>query len=210
MGQDTTLRLACAHPVPLQIRLPLRLGGYIRLEGSRSRQRSSDTFDDSPFERQVPLRDLSLVNEQNSSEAAKRLGHFCGTGLRRETTHQVLLGKDELRETSWPLGAEFSLVLRIGTHNWGPIFKSAQLPLRHLTYVARFPKEPLRVSAQTYIGSVLISVNPFKQMPYFTDREVELYQGAAQYENPPHIYALTDNMYRNMLIDGENQCVIIR
>ncbi|XP_044162105.1 unconventional myosin-If-like isoform X3 [Bufo gargarizans] len=61
----------------------------------------------------------------------------------------------------------------------------------------------------TYIGSVLISVNPFKKMPYFTDREVELYQGAAQYENPPHIYALTDNMYRNMLIDGENQCVII-
>ncbi|KAK9409132.1 unconventional myosin-If [Crotalus adamanteus] len=62
----------------------------------------------------------------------------------------------------------------------------------------------------TYIGPVLISVNPFKQMPYFTDREIELYQGAAQYENPPHVYALTDNMYRNMLIDGENQCVIIR
>ncbi|XP_021234068.1 unconventional myosin-If [Numida meleagris] len=61
----------------------------------------------------------------------------------------------------------------------------------------------------TYIGPVLISVNPFKQMPYFTDKEIELYQGAAQYENPPHIYALTDNMYRNMLIDGENQCVII-
>ncbi|XP_062848367.1 myosin IEb [Trichomycterus rosablanca] len=61
----------------------------------------------------------------------------------------------------------------------------------------------------TYIGPVLISVNPFKQLPYFTDREVELYQGAAQYENPPHIYALADNMYRNMMIDGENQCVII-
>uniref|UniRef100_A0A672FX19 Osteoclast-stimulating factor 1 n=1 Tax=Salarias fasciatus TaxID=181472 RepID=A0A672FX19_SALFA len=61
----------------------------------------------------------------------------------------------------------------------------------------------------TYIGPVLISVNPFKQLPYFTDREVELYQGAAQYENPPHIYALADNMYRNMMIDNENQCVII-
>ncbi|XP_026228858.1 myosin IEb isoform X1 [Anabas testudineus] len=61
----------------------------------------------------------------------------------------------------------------------------------------------------TYIGPVLISVNPFKQLPYFTDREVELYQGAAQYENPPHIYALSDNMYRNMMIDTENQCVII-
>ena len=32
----------------------------------------------------------------------------------------------------------------------------------------------------------------------------------AIYENPPHVYALADNMYRNMLIDGENQCVIIR
>ncbi|XP_041650351.1 myosin IEb [Cheilinus undulatus] len=61
----------------------------------------------------------------------------------------------------------------------------------------------------TYIGPVLISVNPFKQLPYFTDREVELYQGAAQYENPPHIYALADTMYRNMMIDSENQCVII-
>ncbi|XP_063296364.1 unconventional myosin-Ie-like [Pelobates fuscus] len=61
----------------------------------------------------------------------------------------------------------------------------------------------------TYIGPVLISINPFKQLPYFTDREIEMYQGAAQYENPPHIYALADNMYRNMLIDGENQCVII-
>ncbi|XP_041843648.1 myosin IEb [Melanotaenia boesemani] len=61
----------------------------------------------------------------------------------------------------------------------------------------------------TYIGPVLISVNPFKQLPYFTDSEVEMYQGAAQYENPPHIYALADNMYRNMMIDSENQCVII-
>ncbi|NXU51607.1 MYO1E protein, partial [Turnix velox] len=61
----------------------------------------------------------------------------------------------------------------------------------------------------TYIGSVLISVNPFKQMPYFGEKEVEMYQGAAQYENPPHIYALADSMYRNMIIDRENQCVII-
>eukprot|EP00126_Sphaerothecum_destruens_P015782 Sdes_comp9827_c0_seq1m1365 len=61
----------------------------------------------------------------------------------------------------------------------------------------------------TYIGPVLICVNPFKQLPYFTQKDVEQYQGAASHENPPHIYALTDNMYRNMLIEGDNQCVII-
>ncbi|XP_067665712.1 unconventional myosin-Ie-like isoform X1 [Haliotis asinina] len=61
----------------------------------------------------------------------------------------------------------------------------------------------------TYIGPVLVSVNPFKQLNIYTDRHIEQYQGAAQYENPPHVYALTDNMYRNMLIEMENQCVII-
>lgn len=40
------------------------------------------------------------------------------------------------------------------------------------------PVKLLNHCAQTYIGPVLISVNPFKQMPYFTDREIELYQGA--------------------------------
>lgn len=30
------------------------------------------------------------------------------------------------------------------------------------------------------IGPVLISVNPFKNMPYFTDKEVDMYQGAVR------------------------------
>lgn len=60
----------------------------------------------------------------------------------------------------------------------------------------------------TYIGPVLISVNPFKDMGIFTDAQIEMYQGANIYENPPHIYALIDNIYRMM--DSENhQCVII-
>jgi hypothetical protein len=31
---------------------------------------------------------------------------------------------------------------------------------------------------KTYIGPVLISVNPFKQLPIYTDKEVEQYKGA--------------------------------
>ncbi|MCL4163457.1 UNVERIFIED_CONTAM: hypothetical protein GTU68_043342 [Idotea baltica] len=46
-------------------------------------------------------------------------------------------------------------------------------------------------------------------MTYFGEKEIHMYQGAAPYEVPPHIYALADNMYRNMLIDNESQCVII-
>ena len=33
------------------------------------------------------------------------------------------------------------------------------------------------------IGTVLISVNPFKQMKYFTQREVDMYQGAVSNDN---------------------------
>jgi myosin-1 len=33
----------------------------------------------------------------------------------------------------------------------------------------------------TYIGPVLVSVNPFKPMKYFTQREIDMYQGAVRY-----------------------------
>ena len=39
----------------------------------------------------------------------------------------------------------------------------------------------------TYIGPVLISVNPFKAMSYFTDREVEMYQGAVSHGMGGHL-----------------------
>lgn len=61
----------------------------------------------------------------------------------------------------------------------------------------------------TYIGPVLVSINPFKQLQIYSDREIDIYQGAAQYENPPHVFALADDMYRNMMIEMESQCVII-
>jgi myosin heavy subunit len=38
---------------------------------------------------------------------------------------------------------------------------------------------------------------------------VEIYHGSASYENPPHIYALADKMFQNMIVEEENQCVII-
>lgn len=84
----------------------------------------------------------------------------------------------------------------------GPFAASTEPLVRFVHSVDASGKEQAAV--------VLISVNPFKQLPIYTDKEVDMYQGAATYENSPHVYALTDNMYRNMLIDMENQCVIIR
>lgn len=62
----------------------------------------------------------------------------------------------------------------------------------------------------TYIGHVLISVNPFKQIPdLYTERKLKDYRGKFRYELPPHVYSLADEMYRKMLSERESQCVII-
>ena len=61
----------------------------------------------------------------------------------------------------------------------------------------------------TYIGPVLISVNPYKSLTCFTQKEINIYHGSAAHEHPPHIYALAETMFQNMLIDEESQCVII-
>ncbi|KAJ3220393.1 Unconventional myosin-Ie [Dinochytrium kinnereticum] len=53
------------------------------------------------------------------------------------------------------------------------------------------------------------AVNPYKKLPYFTEKEIEQYNGSAAYEHPPHIYALADKMFQSMITDEENQCVII-
>lgn len=43
----------------------------------------------------------------------------------------------------------------------------------------------------TYIGPVLVSVNPFKNMDkIYTKKYLRAYQGRMLYEEEPHIYAL--------------------
>lgn len=64
---------------------------------------------------------------------------------------------------------------------------------------------------QTYIGHVLISVNPFKEIKnLYTDRTLKDYKGKYRYELPPHVYSLADEMYRSMINDRDSHCVIIR
>eukprot|EP00298_Acanthocystis_sp_HF-20_P012732 c20027_g2_i2.p1 GENE.c20027_g2_i2~~c20027_g2_i2.p1 ORF type:complete len:1422 (+),score=671.93 c20027_g2_i2:33-4298(+) len=61
----------------------------------------------------------------------------------------------------------------------------------------------------TYIGPVLIAVNPFKALPIYTDKFIETYCGKYPYELPPHVYALAEDAYRSMLSEEHSQCIII-
>uniref|UniRef100_A0AAQ5X4F4 Myosin Ic, paralog b n=1 Tax=Amphiprion ocellaris TaxID=80972 RepID=A0AAQ5X4F4_AMPOC len=61
----------------------------------------------------------------------------------------------------------------------------------------------------TYIGSVLVSVNPYKDLEIYTKNHMERYRGVNFYEVSPHIYAVADNSYRSMRTEGKDQCILI-
>ncbi len=61
----------------------------------------------------------------------------------------------------------------------------------------------------TFIGGVLLSVNPYKQLPIYGQQVISQYDGASYIANEPHIYALAENMYKSLRDGNENQCVLI-
>eukprot|EP01127_Copromyxa_protea_P015968 TRINITY_DN4681_c0_g1_i3.p1 TRINITY_DN4681_c0_g1~~TRINITY_DN4681_c0_g1_i3.p1 ORF type:complete len:1023 (+),score=237.78 TRINITY_DN4681_c0_g1_i3:34-3069(+) len=61
----------------------------------------------------------------------------------------------------------------------------------------------------TYIGDVVISVNPYKDVKNTSPATIEDYKGRYKYERPPHVYALANDAYSDMLRNCQNQCVII-
>ncbi len=54
-------------------------------------------------------------------------------------------------------------------------------------------------SLQTYSGLFCVVVNPYKRLPIYTEKIIELYKGKKRHEVPPHVFAITDTAYRSML-----------
>ncbi|XP_059353222.1 unconventional myosin-IXb-like isoform X2 [Daphnia carinata] len=61
----------------------------------------------------------------------------------------------------------------------------------------------------TYVGSILIAVNPFKFYPIYNPKYVKLYQNRRLGELPPHIFAVADAAYNAMMRDRKPQCIVI-
>merc|ERR1711976_147182 len=61
----------------------------------------------------------------------------------------------------------------------------------------------------TYSGLFCIVVNPYKRYPIYTGTVVKMYLGKRRNEVPPHLWAITETAYRNMLTNTKDQSMLI-
>ncbi|XP_039629390.1 unconventional myosin-IXAa isoform X4 [Polypterus senegalus] len=70
---------------------------------------------------------------------------------------------------------------------------------------SRFKQEKI----YTYVGSILIVINPFKFLPIYNPKYVKMYDNHHLGKLEPHIYAVADVAYHAMLQRRKNQCIVI-
>merc|ERR1712141_676117 len=61
----------------------------------------------------------------------------------------------------------------------------------------------------TYSGLFCIVVNPYKRYPIYTSTVVKMYLGKRRNEEPPHLWAISETAYRNMLLNSKDQSMLI-
>uniref|UniRef100_A0A8B9N1U2 Myosin IG n=1 Tax=Accipiter nisus TaxID=211598 RepID=A0A8B9N1U2_9AVES len=95
----------------------------------------------------------------------------------------------------------------------GPEFGKADFVLLDEVTMEQFLENLRRRFLQgriyTYIGEVVVAVNPYRMLDLYGPPVVERYRGRELYERPPHLFALADAAYKAMKRRAKDTCIVI-
>ncbi|KAL1609471.1 class II myosin [Nothophoma quercina] len=61
----------------------------------------------------------------------------------------------------------------------------------------------------TYSGLFLVTVNPYCPLPIYSRDYINMYRGRGREETKPHIFAMADEAFRNLVDEGTNQSILV-
>lgn len=61
----------------------------------------------------------------------------------------------------------------------------------------------------TYSGLFLVTVNPYCPLPIYTNEYINMYRGRSREDTKPHIFAVADEAFRNLVEEGSNQSILV-
>ncbi|PKU49419.1 myosin-iiib isoform x1 [Limosa lapponica baueri] len=77
------------------------------------------------------------------------------------------------------------------------------------TIIHQLQKRYADLQIYTYVGDILIALNPFQNLSIYSPQFSKLYHGVKRSSNPPHIFASADAAYQSMVTFSKDQCIII-
>ncbi|XP_006866753.1 PREDICTED: myosin-IIIb [Chrysochloris asiatica] len=77
------------------------------------------------------------------------------------------------------------------------------------TIIHQLQKRYMDLLIYTYVGDILIALNPFQNLSIYSPQFSRLYHGVKRAANPPHIFASADAAYQCMVTFSKDQCIVI-
>ncbi|XP_074255595.1 myosin-IIIb isoform X3 [Saimiri boliviensis] len=77
------------------------------------------------------------------------------------------------------------------------------------TIIHQLQKRYADLLIYTYVGDILIALNPFQNLSIYSPQFSRLYHGVKRASNPPHIFASADAAYQCMVTLSKDQCIVI-